>query len=71
MMRWLDRWKKQWVLNLNEFRRRCDECYSYAESKYTRCVMTLPGDREKKETFFFAMCRHHQEDFPQIHLTLQ
>ena len=38
----LARWKKPYVLNLNEFRRCCDEIYSYAERKYTRGIMAMP-----------------------------
>ena len=33
------------LLNLNEFLHRSDKCYSNAEGKYTRGIMTLPGDR--------------------------
>ena len=35
ILRWLEGWKKPYVLNLNKFRRCCDKCYSYAKGKYT------------------------------------
>ncbi len=61
------------MLTLKEFVRRCDELYAYATGPYTRGGMELPTEVLKKETFFFAMCKLHQEDFAQDadHVTLQ
>ena len=67
ILRWVSKWKKPFVLDLKEFKRRCDEMYNYAEGPYTRGNVAIPSDRMKKETFFFAMCKPHQEEFAALH----
>ena len=67
ILRWVSKWKKPFVLDLKEFKRRCDEMYNYAEGPYTRGNVAIPSDRMKKETFFFAMCKPHQEEFATLH----
>ncbi len=63
ILRWLGRWEKPFVLNLKEFVRRCNKLYAYVTASYTRGGMELPTEALKKETFFFAMYKPHQEDF--------
>ena len=65
ILRWISKWKKPCVLTLKEYVRRCDELYAYAAGPYTRGSMEIPTDALKKETFFFDMCKSHQEDFAQ------
>ena len=67
ILRWVSKWKKPFVLDLKEFTRRCDEMYAYAEGPYTRGNVAIPSARMKKETFFFAMCKPHQEEFATLH----
>ena len=67
ILRWVSKWKKPFVLDLKEFKRRCDEMYAYAEGPYTRGNVAIPSARMKKETFFFAMCKPHQEEFAALH----
>ena len=39
----ITKWKKLYAYNRNEFRRRCDELYSYDTNKYTIDTMDLAG----------------------------
>jgi hypothetical protein len=67
ILRWVSKWKKPFVLDLKKIVRRCDEMYAFASSPYTRGSVEIPTERMKKETFFFAMCKTHQEEFATLH----
>ncbi len=51
------------MLNLKEFVRHCDKLYACVAGPYTRGSLEVSTEGMKKETFFFAMCKPHQEEF--------
>jgi len=55
------------VLSLKEFVCRCEEIYSFANSPYTRGTVHIPSTGQKKETFFFAICKPNQEEFTKLY----
>ena len=65
ILQWISKWKKLCVFTLKEYVRSCNELYVYASGPYIRGGMEIPTEALKKETFFFTMCKSHQEDFAQ------
>jgi len=59
----LAKWKNYFVMEFKNYIYHCNMLYKYAISKYTRGSMQIPGKIEKKECFFYATTRPHQEVF--------
>ena len=55
------------MLDLKEFVCHCNKLYAIAAGPYTRGSLEISTEGMKKENFFFAMCKLHQEDFTLMH----
>jgi len=71
ILRWITKWKKPFVMENKDYVHRRDMLYKYDAGKYTRESIAVPGDIEKKDLYFYARAKPHQEVFADRYGRLQ